>query len=234
MEKSAKQQVNMEKKKPTKGDIERKIRNAIVFVPKDKDTESIYFSDKGLRLTATMDYVVIATGFHCHVFSSVTTGGFSRPYMYTKRLIEIALGNDCVVKDDKGNSGYSYAKLFEVLKAKEDKTEYNVAMYTDWWLAIIFAPLYAIDENAASQFNVYHKYLSHIATQNIFLSEHKEGLTNKEFVEKHNELMKDLLKGLQENPIFEPLSDEDMAKKEMEALREQEVERQIEESGNGN
>ena len=34
----------------TKGDMERRMRNALVLVPKDKDYMGIYFDDKGLRL----------------------------------------------------------------------------------------------------------------------------------------------------------------------------------------
>lgn len=217
----------MEQKKPTKGNLERRIMDAIVFVPKDKETKSVYFSDKGMRLTHTMDTTVIATGAHRHVFDNINMSGYSRPCMYVSRFIDFALENDCTVKDEKGNVSYSYQKLIDVLKAKKDHTQYNIAMYCDWYFSIIFAPLYAIDENAASQFNVYFKYLSHLATQHIFLSEHKEGMTNKQFVEEHAKLMDDFLKNMTETPIFEPLTDEQRMKQEIEAIREQELEKNI-------
>ena len=209
-------------KKPTAAQMERRLKNALIHVDLTKNTRSIYFSDKGLRLTDTDEHVLIQTGFHTHVFSKFTNAGYSRPCLYVARLVDIALENDC-----KTENGYSYERLFETLKAKEDHTEFNIATYVDWWLSIIFAPLYAIDENAASQFNVYYKYLSHIATQHIFLSEHKDGMTNKQFVEEHNKLMKELLGNMQENQIFVPLSDEERVKQEIEAMQEQEVEQQI-------
>ena len=214
----------MEQKKPTKGILERRIRDAIVFVPKDRDTKSIYFSDKGLRLTHTSEFTIIATGFHRHVYDNVNVSGFSRPALYTSRLIDIAIENDPVVENSKGEKSYSLSRLLEILKEKEDKTEYNIVTYVSWWLEIVFAPLYAIDENAASQFNVYFKYLNHIATQHIFLSEHKDGLTNKQFVKEHDELMDEFLKNIEESPIFEPMSDEQRVKQEMEAMQQQEAE----------
>ena len=68
-----------QQKKPTKGDLEKKMRSAVVFVPKDRETISVYFDDKGLRLTATEDFAIIATGAHQHVYRSITVSGVSRP-----------------------------------------------------------------------------------------------------------------------------------------------------------
>lgn len=218
----------MEQKKPTKGNLEQRIKNAIVFVPKDKETKSVYFSDKGMRLTHTMDSTIIATGFHRHVYDNITMSGISRPAMYVERIIDFALENDCIVEDSKGNKSYSFEKLLETLKKKEDQTEYNIAVYASWFFFIIFAPIYSIDTNAASQFNVYFTYMNHIATQHIFLSEHKDGMTNKQFVEEHDKLMKQFLENITEAPIFEPLSDEQRMNQEMEAMKEQEIEQNVE------
>ena len=217
----------MDEKKQTAAQMERRLNNALIHVDLTKNTRSIYFSDKGLRLTDTDEHVLIQTGFHSHVFSKLTNAGYSRPCLYVARFIDIALSNEEYVEESKKEFGYSYERLFEVLKAKEDKTEFNIATYVDWWLSIIFAPLYAIDENAASQFNVYYKYLSHIATQHIFLSEHKDGMTNKQFIEEHDKLMKELVGNITEQQIFVPLSDEERMKQEMEAMQEQEVEQQM-------
>lgn len=207
-----------ESKKPTAAQLERRLNNALIHIDLTKDTRSVYFSDKGLRLVDTDDYVLVQTGFHTHVFSKITSSGYSRPCLYVSRLVDFALGNDCQTKN-----GLSYSKLFDVLKKKEDHTEFNIATYADWWLSIVFAPLYAIDENAASQFNVYHKYVSHLVTQQIFMSEHKNGMTNKEFVSEHAKLMDEFLRDIQEAPIFEPLSDEQRAQQEMDALRQDEL-----------
>ena len=145
----------MENKKITKGDLERRVRNAIVLVPRDKDYNAVHFDDKGLRLEITQDFAVISTGFHRHVFNALTAQGVSRPYLYTKRFIEIALENDCTVKDAKGNVTRSYGKLMAMLKEKEDKNEFQTAWYCDLWFNVIFHSLYAIDETTVSSFLVF-------------------------------------------------------------------------------
>ena len=61
----------MEQKKPTKAQMARRLSNAIVLVEKTKDTQSVFFSDKGVRLTVTEDKAVIATGFHQHVLMRI-------------------------------------------------------------------------------------------------------------------------------------------------------------------
>ena len=134
----------MKQKKPTNAQLQKRIENAIVFVPKTKDTISIFFSDKGVRLVADADGCVIETNYHRHVYSNITSAGVSRPYLYTKRIIEIANGNLDAIKTE---SGYSFQKLLEGLKAKEDKSEYNIVTYYEWWLMIIFDGLYSISED---------------------------------------------------------------------------------------
>lgn len=211
-------------KKLTAAQLERRLLNAVMHIDRTSKTQEIYFSDKGLRLIDCEEHVLVQTGFHTHVFSKVTSSGYSRPALYVSRLIDIAIENDPVVENSKGEKSYSLSRLIEILKEKEDKTEYNIVTYVSWWLEIVFAPLYAIDENAASQFNVYFKYLNHIATQHIFLSEHKDGLTNKQFVKEHDELMDEFLKNIEESQIFEPMSDEQLMKQNMEAMQQQEAE----------
>ena len=107
-----------QKKKLTNAQLQKRIENAIVFVPKTKDTISIFFSDKGVRLVADSDGCVIETNYHRHVYSNITSAGVSRPYLYTKRIIEIANENLETIKTE---SGYSYQRLRDVLKEKEDR-----------------------------------------------------------------------------------------------------------------
>lgn len=220
-------------KKTTKGDLERRIKSAVVFVPKDKETKSIFFEDKGLRITVTMDNAVIATMFHQHVFDMVTANGISRPYMYAKRFVEIALDNDCTVKDDKGYVKHSYAKLMSIIGEKEDKTEHYIARYVDMWLSNIFAPLYSIDENEASAFMVYEQYMHNIARQKVLLDEHKEDMTNKQFVDDVIELEKSFMDGVEAKVILNALSDEQRIKEEIGALQEQQMEESLNENHDG-
>ena len=213
----------MEKKKPTKAQMERRIENAIVFVPKTKDTQSIFFSDKGVRLTVTDDKAVIATGYHQHVFESYNMSGMSRPYLYTRRIVELALENDCEQRDEKGNvTGYSYSSLLDTLNTKEDKAEYNIAYYYDWWLLNIFSPLYGIGETVSETFITYLDYVCVIAKNAIILSEKTEDMTNRAFLDKFIENVKEFTKDMTEGVIFPKKSDEEVMQENIEALQERE------------
>lgn len=219
--------------KTTKGDLERRIRTAIVLVPKDKDYKGIYFDDKGLRLEITIDAAVISTAFHKHVFNSFTASGVSRPYLYVKHFIDIALANDCTVKDAKGNVTRSYTKLIEVLKGKEDKSEYNMCWYIDLWLNNIFHPLYGIGESRAESFLVYESYLHNIARNKIILSEKVDGMTNKGFVDAVIEEIKLYTKDMEENEIFPKMTDKERMEQEIEAVKEHQIEETLKDADDG-
>lgn len=207
--------------KPTNGQLLRRLKNAVVHIDKDKSYQSVYWSDKGLRLEITSDSCVISTGFHKHVFDSFTSSGFSRPYLYTKRVIDIANENLKAIEVD---GGYSFQKLLEVLKAKEDKTEYNIVTYYEWWCRVIFDGLYSMSEDEVGSWLVYFKYMNIIATNSILLEEHKENMTNKQFVERFISLIKEFTDGVDENILFHALSDEERVRQEIEAIRENEQE----------
>lgn len=212
------------KKKPTNAQLLKRIANAVVHVDKTKDTKSIYFSDKGLRLTVNEDFAVIETGYHRHVFNNFTSNGVCRPYLYTKRMIEISSENDCVSKD-----GYSYQRLMQVLKEKKDQSEYNVATYYDWWLMNVFAPLFSIGETEAECFLVYMDYMHNLARNSIFLEEHKDGLTNKQFIEKWIDLIRDFTKGIEEHEIFVAKTDEQVLQENIDAIQQDENEKVMQE-----
>ena len=211
----------MEQKKETRATIERKIKNAVVFVPKDKETISIFFSDKGVRLTVTMDNAVVAFGYSQTVYSNFTAAGISRPYLYTKRVIEIANEN---LKEIEVDGGYSFQRLLELLKAKEDKSEYNIVTYFSWYLYNIFSPLYSIGESEIESFLVYEEYVHGIARQSVLLSEKNEDVTNKCFIEKVISNIKDFTVDIDERILFHKKTDEEVMKENIEAAASLEVE----------
>lgn len=214
--------MEQKKTKPTNAQLQRRIANAVVHIDKDKSYQSVYWSDKCLRLETTDEYCVISTGFHRHIFNAFNSAqGVSRPYLYTKRVIEIANEN---LKDIEVDGGYSFQRLLEVLKAKDDKSEYNIVTYVSWWLEIIFAPLYSIDESEAGSFLVYEAYLHHIARQAVLLSEKKEDMTNKQFFDEVIKNMQDFIEGVDERVIFHKMTDKEMAQANIEALAQNEQE----------
>ena len=222
----------MEQKKPTNAQLQKRIANALIHIDKTKDTESIFFSDKGLRLTVNEDFAIIATGFHRHVFNNFTNAGISRPYLYTKRVIEIA-NKTATTKRIKDNGGYSFQRLLEVLKAKEDKSEYNIVTYYDWFVFNCFQPLYSIGESEVESFLVYEAYLHNIARQAVLLSEKKEDMTNKQFFDEVIKNMQNFIEGVDERVIFHKMTDEEMAQANIEALTQNEQEQAMEAQING-
>ena len=216
-----------EQKKTTKVQLEKRIANALIHVDKTKDCQTIFFDDKGLRLTVTEDFAIIETGYHRHLFNNYTSDGISRPWLYTKRIIEIANENDCKVGD-----GYSYQRLMQVLKDKEDKSDYNIATYIDWWLMNVFAPLYSIGENEAQAFMVYLDYMHNIAKNAILFEEHKDGLTNKQFIDKYIDLIRDFTNGIDERQVFVAKSDEDVMRENIEAMQQDENDKILQEQLN--
>ena len=220
----------MEQKKPTNAQLQRRIANAVVHIDKDKSYQSVYFSDKGLRLETTDEYCVISTGYHRHVFNSFTNTGVSRPYLYTKRVIEIA--NENAPKTD---NGYSFAQMLDVLKAKEDNSEYNICVYYEWWLMVIFDGLYSIAENEVSSWLVLFKYANTLAQNSILLDEHKEDMTRGQFVDLFVERIRDFFnadKAAEDVVLLHAMSNEERMKAEIEAIQEQESEQVMEAQAN--
>lgn len=220
----------MEQKRETRATIERKIKNAVVFVPKDKDTVSVFFSDKGVRLTVTSDTAVVAFGFSQTVYNNFTAAGISRPYLYTKRVIEIANEN---LKDIQVDGGYSYQRLLDVLNKKEDKSEYNIVTYFSWFLQNLFSPQFGIAEDEVSSFLVYENYIHNIAKNSILLDVRNEDLTNKQFIDKVIANIKDFTDNLEESILLHKKSDEEVMKENIEAAQEQELNDAMEAQVNG-
>ena len=220
----------MKQKKETRASIERKIKNAVAFVPKDKGTISIFFSDKGVRLTSTMDSAVIAFGYSQTIYSNFTAAGISRPYLYTKRVIEIA--NESL-KDIEVDGGYSFQLLLEVLKAKEDKSEYNIVTYYEWFLHNLFNPQFGIAEDEVSSFLVYEDYIHNIAKNSILLDVRNEDLTNKQFIDKMVANIKEFTDNLEETVLLHKKTDEEIAKEEMESVMATEQEQAMEAQTDG-
>lgn len=220
----------MEQKKETRATIERKIKNAIVFVPKDKETISIFFSDKGVRLTVTMDSAVIAFGYSQTIYSNFTAAGISRPYLYTKRVIEIANEH---LKEIEVDGGYSFQRLLDVLKEKEDKSEYNIVTYFSWFLQNLFSPQFGIAEDEVSSFLVYEDYIHNIAKNSVLLSERNEDLTNRQFLDKVIANIKDFTDNLEETVLLHKKTDEEIVKENIEAAQEQDQEQAMEAQTDG-
>lgn len=219
---------SMEQKKPTNAQLKKRIERAIVLIDRTRDTQEIYFFDKGLRLQVNEDVAIIGTNYHRHIFNSITSSGYSRPYLYTKRFVEIALGFGDETKV-KTKDGWSYARLFDELKKREDKNDYNLCWYYDIFLYNIFAPLYGIGESVPETFLTYENYVHNIARNEVILSEKLDDMTNKTFMNLVVDKMESFVDDIEERVIFYKKTDEELVQEEIDALQGQEQEQTIEE-----
>ena len=222
--------MEQKKSKPTNAQLQKRLERAVLHLDRTKNTQSIYWSDKGCRLTADDDYAIIAFGYSQTVFNNYNMSGVSRPWLYVKRIIEIATENEASIKTD---NGYSYQKLLEVLKEKEDKSQYNICVYFDWYLMCLYSPQFSIGETEIESFLVYEDYIHNIARNAILLSEKTEDMTNKQFIQKVFDNMKEFTDGLEENILFPKKTDEERMKEEIEAIQQTEQEQAMEAQTDG-
>lgn len=214
----------------TKEQLERRVKNALVFVPRDKDYAGVFFVDHGIKLEVTVDTAVVSTSFHKHVFDLITSSGISWPYLYVKRLVEIANENKEFAKVD---GGLSLEKLLAYLKTSDSETknqEFNLCTFVKWWLYNIFSPLYSIGESNAEFFIVYLSYLSNVGRDSILLSEKPEGMTEGQFIDAYIDTFKELVSSLRESEdadtlLFPPKTDRQIFKELIEAAAAEEAER---------
>lgn len=104
----------MEQKKATRAQLEKKIKNAQVFIGKAE--KSIYFGDRGIGIYICKDEVLLKTNFHTHIWEKIISSNFSAPCMYLEQLVNIAHEHikDITEKNTVGDIYYSFSKLTEI------------------------------------------------------------------------------------------------------------------------
>lgn len=212
------------KTKPTNKQLQRRIEKSPLHLDLTKSTKSIFFSDKGVRLTIDDDYAIVAFGYSQTVFSNYNISGISRPWLYVKRVIEIADENAKAMKTD---TGYSFALLLATLKEKEDNAEYNIITYFAWWLTNLFSPQFSIGETDIESFLVYEDYIHNIARNAILLDQRNEDMTNQQFIDRLIGHIKEFTADIQESIILHKKTDEQIMSENIAAEQEQTMEAQI-------
>lgn len=199
----------MEKvKKMTNAQLKKRLENAVLHIDRTTGTRSVAFRDKGLIITLCDDYALIATNYHTHVFYKMAATGYSRPYLYTETFMNIFDENRNALSAK--DYSYSYGEFFSVLKEKEDKRDFNIATFYDWWLYNIFQPLYSIGESVAETFLVYETYVHNIARNSVILSEKTDDMTNRQFARKVSESYLKMIDGTEEQTVFVKKTDDDI------------------------
>lgn len=213
-------------KKPTAAQLERRINNAILILDKTKDTVSVYFDDKGVRITVNNAYAIVETSSHKHVFDAVTVGGYSQPYLFLKKVVEIWQENDELSLDDKMETR-SYARLVSGLNDKGMKDEHGILWLVDKWMFNLTMPLYEIGSDNLTSFGCYENFVHNVARNAVLLGEHKEDLTNKQFFAEVIEQMQAVINEMSEFVVIHKETDEERISAEMESLAQDETEKAI-------
>lgn len=221
----------METKKPTNAQLQRKINNAVVHIDRTKDTKEVYFDDRGMRITVTPDLAVLSTGVYTSVFYRVYSGGESNQYLCLSALVAKALEYDKEITVKTKDSVFrSYSLLHKVLDEKKESLSVWLDVM-DWWLynyetSIALAP--REDVNNATFFNIYEKYLHSLITNNVFLGEHKEQMTSKQYLIAIADKMKEICDGMQDEIVmFNAKTDDEMIEEEINAVKEQQIEQEM-------
>ena len=127
----------------------------------------------------------------------------------------------------KTDTGYSFALLLATLKEKEDKAEYNIITYFDWWLTNLFSPQFSIGETDIESFLVYEDYIHNIARNTILLDQRNEDMTNQQFIDRLIGHIKEFTADVQESVILHKKTDEQIMSENIAAEQEQTMEAQI-------
>ena len=113
-----------QKKKPTNAQLQKRIENAIVFVPKTKDTISIFFSDKGVRLVAdNLDY--LAAAIKCIRNSSCASGMLN---IYVAASTDADDAATLILSEFSTSAGMMAVAVDETVKIKEECAEAKVIL----------------------------------------------------------------------------------------------------------
>jgi hypothetical protein len=111
----------MEQKKPTKKQLEKKLKEATVFV--DKAEKSIYLADICVGIYISKFETVLSTNFHRHVWENINSVGYSGVYVFLNSFVDICLNrlSDITCKTKEGNVYYSFGKLLEIYNLSDDE-----------------------------------------------------------------------------------------------------------------
>lgn len=184
---------NAKEKKPTRAQIESKVKNALVFVPRDKEYKEIYFSDRGLRLAITSDYAIVGRLSFQFVFNRVVPNGYSVNYIIIEKIIEMAEEYGCITKNDEGEEIYSYWTLFDNISTsgKEGATiDLSIFCMFSIWINTQQHTLFGMSDNMRDSFTLQAIHDVNTLIYGVMSKPYEKDMSNKDlFVELQSALI---------------------------------------------
>lgn len=224
-------------KKPTNAQLQRRIDSAIIHMDRTKDTKEVFFDDRNIRVVVNEDVALLANGIYTTMFNRHYFGGESNQYLCLSSLVECAKRYDdkIIASNKNGEKFRSFALLVKTMEENND-ADYAWIKVLEWFIYNFEANIaLAPRENFTNAifYNIYEKFAHSAASLEQFSNEHKDGMTNKEYFKAIADKLIAIADDMNDDKMFEPISDEEMAKKEMEALQKNEEEKILEEQSNG-
>ena len=160
---------NMEQKKATNGQLQKRINNAELIIDKGKGYKHIDFDDLGIHISICEDFVVLSTNFHHHVWNKVVSNNRAETCVMLDSLVDIALlhKEEIKDKDGRGNVFYSFDKL-KNLSNLEDSEKTIVLMF-ETWVYVLETNVHSLSNDMVDYVTNQIKYLAwHALNTSIF------------------------------------------------------------------
>ena len=105
----------MEQKKPTKGQLEKMLKEASVYV--SKANKKVHFSDIGVTIYDCPEEIVLMSNFHTQIWEKINAKGYSETCIMFSQLIDITLNHMSEIIH-KGKNGIVYYTLDDLRSLK--------------------------------------------------------------------------------------------------------------------
>ena len=175
----------MEQKKATRGELEKRIKNAQLIVDKGKNYKAFYFADRGIGIYICQDYIVSTTNFHQHVWNRIDAMGYNTTCLMLESLVDIANTHSEEIQDknEKGEIYYSLDKLRLIDTLTE--TEKIIIQMTEKWLYVINTSNHTLSNNPIDYGGNSIKYFSWHALCNAFLNNDNKDISYFDLIDKY-------------------------------------------------
>ena len=175
----------MEQKKATRGELEKRIKNAQLIVDKGKNYKAFYFADRGIGIYICQDYIVSTTNFHQHVWNRIDAMGYNTTCLMLESLVDIANTHSEEIQDknEKGEIYYSLDKLKLVETLTE--TEKIIIQMTEKWLYVINTSNHTLSNNPIDYGGNSIKYFSWHALCNAFLNNDNKDISYFDLIDRY-------------------------------------------------
>lgn len=185
--------MNKKATNPSKIQLENRIKNAQLIVDKGSDYKAFFFGDRGIGVYVCEDYTITTTLFHQHVWNNVTSSGFSNPYAFLKRFVEIANENkdSIVLKDKEGNPYYSIDKLKSLASLSNE--EHLLCIMCDRFICINESAVYDIGNDSVTISALGLEYMHFLSKANAYMEiGDDKDCTRLELISKYISIMRSL------------------------------------------